>query len=81
MIVLDLYAEIRPIWKKSDSFYGQPFIWCMLHNFGGNHGLYGTVERISNGLKTFSRVLLIGIYTPTISAKRPWNTNSIAQFV
>ena len=53
MIVLDLFAEVHPIWKKSDSFYGQPFIWCMLHNFGGNQGLYGTVERVSNGVQDF----------------------------
>ena len=51
MIVLDLFAEVHPIWKKSNSFYGQPFIWCMLHNFGGNLGLYGTVQRVSNGMK------------------------------
>ena len=51
MIVLDLFAEVHPIWKKSNSFYGQPFIWCMLHNFGGNLGLYGTVERVSKGMK------------------------------
>ena len=51
MIVLDLFAEVHPIWRETESFYGQPFIWCMLHNFGGNHGLYGTVQRITEGIK------------------------------
>lgn len=36
--MLDLYAEVFPIWLRTASFYGIPFIWCMLHNFGGNTG-------------------------------------------
>ena len=51
MIVLDLFAEVDPIWMETESFYGQPFIWCMLHNFGGNLGLYGTVERVMKGMR------------------------------
>ncbi|RZC74048.1 hypothetical protein C5167_049527 [Papaver somniferum] len=27
MIVLDLFAEVKPIWKKSSQFYGTPYIW------------------------------------------------------
>jgi alpha-N-acetylglucosaminidase len=49
MIVLDLYAEISPVWMKTNSFYGQPFIWCMLHNFGGNIGMHGTLQTIATG--------------------------------
>ncbi|KAM4622738.1 alpha-N-acetylglucosaminidase [Discoglossus pictus] len=49
IIVLDLFAETVPIYSKTESFYGQPFIWCMLHNFGGNHGLFGQVESINRG--------------------------------
>uniref|UniRef100_A0A674IH72 Alpha-N-acetylglucosaminidase n=2 Tax=Terrapene triunguis TaxID=2587831 RepID=A0A674IH72_9SAUR len=49
MIVLDLFAESKPVYQRTESFYGQPFIWCMLHNFGGNHGLFGTVESINRG--------------------------------
>uniref|UniRef100_A0A4W3HRA3 Alpha-N-acetylglucosaminidase n=1 Tax=Callorhinchus milii TaxID=7868 RepID=A0A4W3HRA3_CALMI len=49
MIVLDLFAESQPMYAKTQSFYGQPFIWCMLHNFGGNLGMYGTVESINKG--------------------------------
>ena len=50
MIVLDLYAEVNPIWQTTDSFYGQPFIWCMLHNFGGNIGLFGEIMKIASGI-------------------------------
>ncbi|XP_072105359.1 alpha-N-acetylglucosaminidase [Mobula birostris] len=49
MIILDLFAESRPAYSLTESFYGQPFIWCMLHNFGGNTGMYGTVESINRG--------------------------------
>lgn len=49
MIVLDLFAETEPIFSYTESFYGQPFIWCMLHNFGGNSGFFGTVESINSG--------------------------------
>ncbi|CAJ1958891.1 unnamed protein product [Sphenostylis stenocarpa] len=49
MIVLDLFADVKPIWKSSFQFYGTPYIWCMLHNFGGNIEMYGTLDAISSG--------------------------------
>lgn len=49
MIVLDLFADSIPAFNFTKSFYGQPFIWCMLHNFGGNNGLFGAVERVNSG--------------------------------
>ncbi|XP_073428428.1 alpha-N-acetylglucosaminidase [Dendrobates tinctorius] len=49
IIVLDLFAETSPVYQSSKSFFGQPFIWCMLHNFGGNHGLYGNVDTVNSG--------------------------------
>ncbi len=52
MIVLDLAAEIEPIWKRTDSFYGKPWIWNMLHNFGGNVVLFGRIKEVANGPAT-----------------------------
>ncbi|XAR63467.1 Alpha-N-acetylglucosaminidase [Bertholletia excelsa] len=49
MIVLDLFAEVKPIWKTSSQFYGIPYIWCMLHNFGGNIEMYGILDAIASG--------------------------------
>ncbi|CAH9108142.1 unnamed protein product [Cuscuta epithymum] len=49
MIVLDLFADVHPIWKYSSQFYGTPYIWCMLHNFGGNIEMYGTMDSIAAG--------------------------------
>jgi len=35
MLLLDLFADEHPVWSRTASLYGHPFIWCMLHNFGG----------------------------------------------
>jgi alpha-N-acetylglucosaminidase len=47
MIVLDLQSELYEQYTRFDSYFGQPFIWCMLHNFGGTLGLYGAAERVN----------------------------------
>ncbi|XP_076052880.1 N-acetyl-alpha-glucosaminidase isoform X2 [Oratosquilla oratoria] len=44
MLVLDLAAEVDPIYNRLESFYGQPFIFCMLHNYGGVNGLFGNSQ-------------------------------------
>ncbi|KAE8701618.1 Detected protein of confused Function [Hibiscus syriacus] len=49
MIVLDLFADVKPIWETSSQFYGTPYVWCLLHNFGGNIEMYGTLDAISSG--------------------------------
>ena len=49
MIILDLAAEIEPVWKRTDAFYGKPWIWNMLHNFGGNIVLFGRMNEVANG--------------------------------
>lgn len=32
MIVLDLFAEVKPIWKSSSQFYNTPYIWHVTHS-------------------------------------------------
>ena len=34
--ILDYYTENIPVWTLTERFYGQPFIFCYLGNFGGN---------------------------------------------
>jgi alpha-N-acetylglucosaminidase len=48
MIILDLAAEIEPVWKRTHAFYGKPWIWNMLHNFGGNISMFGRMETVAN---------------------------------
>ncbi|MDE3253535.1 MAG: alpha-N-acetylglucosaminidase [Bacteroidota bacterium] len=49
MLILDLAAEIEPVWKRTQSFYGKPWIWNMLNNFGGNTNLFGRMEEAAKG--------------------------------
>ncbi|HWK06215.1 MAG TPA: alpha-N-acetylglucosaminidase [Puia sp.] len=49
MILLDLAAEIEPVWKRTDAFYGKPWIWNMLNNFGGNVNLFGRMDGVASG--------------------------------
>lgn len=53
-MLLDYYCDYQEVWKMTDSFYGVPFIWCYLGNFGGNSMLKGnfadTHEKIENVL-------------------------------
>ncbi|KAJ4763014.1 Alpha-N-acetylglucosaminidase [Rhynchospora pubera] len=64
MIVLDLFADVKPIWKQSSQFYGVPYVWCMLHNFGGNIEMYGILDAISSGpidARTSSNSTMVGV--------------------
>jgi alpha-N-acetylglucosaminidase len=47
MIVLDLYSDEQPLWIHNSSYYGKPWIWNMLQNFGGNTNLYGRMETVA----------------------------------
>lgn len=46
MILLDYYCESVEEWKLFDSFYGQPYIWCYLGNFGGNSFLASPLKDV-----------------------------------
>ena len=47
MIILDLITEYEPVWKRTEAYYGKPWIWNMLHNFGGNISLFGQMENVA----------------------------------
>lgn len=47
MLVLDLQSEQWPQYNLYQMYYGQPFIWCMLHNFGGTLGMFGNMQTIN----------------------------------
>ncbi|KAG5674947.1 hypothetical protein PVAND_004891 [Polypedilum vanderplanki] len=44
LLILDLQSEQHPQYNRTSSFYGQKFIWCMLHNFGGTLGMHGSIR-------------------------------------
>lgn len=47
MVVLELYSENRPRWRDTEAYYGKNWVWNMLHNFGGNNGLFGKAPFIA----------------------------------
>lgn len=47
MLILDLQSEQWPQYDLYKMYYGQPFIWCMLHNFGGTLGMFGNMVTIN----------------------------------
>ena len=47
MIILDLSSELSPIWDITNSYFGKPFIWCLLHNYGGTRAIYGNLTTIA----------------------------------
>lgn len=48
MILLDLWSEQHPMWENTSAYYGKPWIWNMLHNFGGRIYLGGGMTCVVN---------------------------------
>jgi alpha-N-acetylglucosaminidase len=47
MLILDLFSESQPQWQRTSSYYGKPWIWNELHDYGGNQGLYGQIDNVT----------------------------------
>lgn len=52
LILLDLASELIPIYTRTEGYFGHPFIWCMIENFGGNTRLYGASQSVIDGIQT-----------------------------
>ena len=48
LVVLDLDAVEKPVWSRTESFYGASFAFNMLHNFGERPGLFGHLQQIGH---------------------------------
>lgn len=51
LILLDYYCEKTEVWKQTESYFGQPYIWCYLGNFGGNTMLAGNVKEVGERIE------------------------------
>jgi alpha-N-acetylglucosaminidase len=47
MIIIDLFSESAPQWQRTNSYFGKPWLWCELHGYGGNMGLYGQIMNVT----------------------------------
>ncbi|ETO25097.1 alpha-N-acetylglucosaminidase [Reticulomyxa filosa] len=46
LLLLDLIAEKQHIAKMTSDFFGHEYIWCFLHNFGGDVGMSGNLHNL-----------------------------------
>lgn len=49
MLILDLYSEKVPKWRRNSGYGKHEWAYCMLLNFGGNVGMHGRMESLVNG--------------------------------
>lgn len=49
-VMLDMFDEVSSLWDKFDNFgyFGAPYIWSVLHNFGGNTGMWGSIPTLNS---------------------------------
>ncbi len=64
MLLLDYFCEKTEVWRttidsymgstdgKKYGFYGQPYVWCYLGNFGGNTMLVGNINALEQKLQS-----------------------------
>ncbi len=52
MILLDYFVEYKELWKRTEAFFGQPYIWCYLGNFGGSTSIIGDLDEIDKRMGT-----------------------------
>jgi alpha-N-acetylglucosaminidase len=50
MIVLDLWGDRHPVWQAREAFFGKPWVWNVLYNFGGKTSLNGDLPSIASNL-------------------------------
>ena len=50
MLILDLESPNREQYTRTNSYFGQPFVYNTLFNFGGNYILYDKVATMNTGV-------------------------------
>lgn len=46
LILLDYYCDSTEIWRNMEMYYGKPYMWCYLGNFGGNSMMVGNLDDV-----------------------------------
>ncbi|MBP5721793.1 MAG: alpha-N-acetylglucosaminidase C-terminal domain-containing protein, partial [Bacteroidales bacterium] len=47
-LILDYFCDREEVWRRTESFFGVPYVWCYLGNFGGNTHLAGPMATVAN---------------------------------
>ena len=53
LLLLDYYCENTEVWKQTDRYFGQPYLWCYLGNFGGNTMLAGNTKEVGKRIEKY----------------------------
>lgn len=84
-LILDYHADGVEVWRTTESFFGVPFLWCYLSNFGGNTHMAPRFKRAVERLeKAFGETEIDGIgctlegfdcdsYTHEYILEKAWN--------
>ena len=51
MIILDYFCEKKEVWRMTHAFFGAPYIWCYLGNFGGGTQMAAPMLKVSKLLR------------------------------
>jgi len=51
MILLDLACENAPVWNKTEAFYGKPWIWNVIQDYGDVTSLHAGMPQIAANLR------------------------------
>jgi alpha-N-acetylglucosaminidase len=51
LLCLDLYCETQPAWILTEAFQGNPWLWCIIQDFGDVVSLHGGLPQIAHGLR------------------------------
>lgn len=64
-LIVDLFDEAWPQWNNREGFYGHPWVWNIISNFGGNTSLHGAMKLVAKdpaeALKSPIKGNLVGI--------------------
>lgn len=55
MLLLDYYCDNTEVWKQTERFFGQHYVWCYLGNFGGNTMLAGNIRETGRRIENVIR--------------------------
>ncbi len=50
MVIIDLCSDAQPVWNVTHAYAGKPWLWCIIHNWGGKQGMYGRMDRVGTEL-------------------------------
>lgn len=53
LILLDYFCDRQPVWPLTESYFGKPYIWCYLGNFGGNTMMVGNLQETNERINDF----------------------------